>query len=99
MRLPPISISSSNAYTALASTVARIAGKVGKPRFNVVSLKFSRNRSAASTNPARKRSGFTPAAAAITSSSDPYSANHFAAVFGPTPVNPGILSDVSPYER
>ena len=35
-------------------------------------------------------------AAAITPSSEPYSAIHFAAVFGPTLATPGTLSTVSP---
>ncbi len=39
---------------------------------------------------------FMAGAAAITPSSEPYSASHFTAVFGPQPFTPGTLSLVSP---
>jgi hypothetical protein len=49
--------------------------------------------------PARRFSPALPGSAgadATSASSEPCSASHFAAVFGPTPLMPGMLSEVSP---
>jgi hypothetical protein len=88
---------SSPSASRSAAVIARSAGATGSSQsvFTVRSLRPCGSQS----SDARRLSPTTPPispACAMTLSSVPYSASHFAAVFGPTLGTPGTLSTASP---